>query len=173
VLVRLVGVVGDCCLQRDVQSLRDSYELVTTPAVTKRDRDRDDLRPATQGYAIEIAHELREEVVGIQLLDEQLQQRSRAGEFRRALRKYAHRARSKLFSPPFRIELLFGPYGVFELTVDGAEHVTAFVHGCTSRNAAHDHVRAAACGGPEPARTQLCDEVPCEDIPHGEVNLVS
>jgi len=165
--------VRDCCLERDVQSLRDPYELVATPAVTERDGYRHDLRPAAQRYAIEIAHELREEVVRIQLLDEYPQERSRTREIRCALRKDAHRAGSKLFSPPFRIELLSGSYGVFELTVDVVEQVIAFVHGCTSRNAARDRVRAAACGGPGPARTQMCDEVPCGNVPHGEVNLVS
>jgi hypothetical protein len=172
VVVRLLAV-RDCCLERDVQSLRDPYELVATPAVTKGDSDRHDLRPAPQRHAIEIAHELREEIVRIQFFDEQLQQRSRAGELRRALCKRAHGAGSKLFPPPFRIELLFGSYGVLELTVDVVEQAIAFVHGCTSRNAARDRVRAAACGGPGPARIQMCDEVLCEDVSHGEVNLVS
>ncbi len=155
-----------------MQSFRDAGETVAAPTVAKRDGDRDDLRPAPQWDAIEIAYELSEEIVWIQLLDEQLQQCSRAMQLRRARGKDAHRTGSKLFPPSFRIELLFGSYGVFELSIDVADQVIASVHGCTSRNATRDHLRAAACGGPEP-RAQLGDEGPCEDISHGEENLVS
>ena len=43
----------------------------------ERDGERDDLRPSTPRDAIEIANELREEVVRIQFADDQLQERAR------------------------------------------------------------------------------------------------
>ncbi|HXO50157.1 MAG TPA: hypothetical protein VN888_03810 [Mycobacterium sp.] len=86
--------------------------------MAKRDRDRDDLWPASPRYAIEIAHQLREEVVGEQFLDEQLQERPRAVELRRACGKQPHGTGAHLLPPSLRIELLFRPCGVFELTVD-------------------------------------------------------
>jgi len=86
--------------------------------MAKRDRDRDDLWPASPRYAIEIAHQLREEVVWVQFLDEQLQERPRAVELRRACGKQPHGTGAHLLPPSLLIELLFRPYGVFELTVD-------------------------------------------------------
>jgi hypothetical protein len=103
--------------------------------VAKRDGDRDDLRPAPQGYAIEIAHELREEVVGIQFLDEQFQKLTRTVEFRRACGEQAHSAGAQLLPPPLRFELLFRACGVFELRVDVVDQ-TKFAHGCTSNRPA-------------------------------------
>jgi hypothetical protein len=86
--------------------------------VAKRDRDRDDLWPASPWYAIEIAHQLREEVVGVQFLDEHLQERPRAVELRRASGKQPHGTGALLLPPPIGIELLLCPCCVFELTVD-------------------------------------------------------
>jgi hypothetical protein len=73
---------------------------------------------ASPRYAIEIAHQLREEVVGVQFLDEQLQERPRAVELCRAYGKQPHGTGAHLLPPSLRIELLFCPCGVFELTVD-------------------------------------------------------
>jgi hypothetical protein len=153
--------------------LGDSCESVTAPAVSKRESDCDHLRPTPQWDAIEIANQLREEIVWVQLLDEQLQQRTRAVKSRSARRKEPHCARPKLFPPSLRIELLLGPRGIFELPVDFAERLTAFAHGCTSRNSTHDLVCADACGGPEPTRAQLWEKGRAGTCPHGEVNLVS
>ena len=151
----------------------DPPETVTAPAVSKSDSDRDDLRPTPQRDAIEIANQLREQVVWVQLLDEQLQQRTRAVKSRRACREEPHRTRPKLFPPPLSVELLLRPSGIFELPVDVVERAIAFAHGCTSRNSTRDLVRADACGGPEPAGTQLWERGRAGTCPHGEVNLVN
>ena len=44
--------------------------------MAKRDRDREHARPVPQRYTIEIANELREEIVEEQFLDDQLQERA-------------------------------------------------------------------------------------------------
>jgi hypothetical protein len=100
--------------------------------VAKRDGDRDDVGPLLARHAIEVAHELREEVVGEQFRDDQLQERARPGELRGASREQPHRIRTKLRPPPLGIELLFRSCGVFELTIDVEEQVTERAHGCTS-----------------------------------------
>jgi hypothetical protein len=110
--------------------------------VTKCDRDRHDLWPASPRDAIEVAHQLREEVVGVQFLNEQLQERPRAVERRRTCGKQPHGTRALLLPPSVRIELLFCPCGVFELTVDVRDCVTDFAHGYTSRSRTRTVVRA-------------------------------
>ena len=55
-----------------MQTPGDAGETVASPTVAKRHGNRDHLRPAPQGHAIELAHELREKIVGIQFLDEHL-----------------------------------------------------------------------------------------------------
>jgi hypothetical protein len=42
--------------------------------VAKRDGDREHVRPLPPWHAIEVAHEFPEEIVGIQLLDERVQE---------------------------------------------------------------------------------------------------
>ena len=117
-----------------MEAFGDPRETVTSPAVAERDGDRDDVRPLPPRHAIEVANELGEEVVGIQFLDDQLHERARPGELRRACGEQPHRARTKLRPPPLGIELLFRPSGVFEVAVDVDEDVTDLAHGCTSTN---------------------------------------
>jgi hypothetical protein len=100
--------------------------------VAKRDGDRDHVRPLLARHAIEIAHELREEVVGEQFRDDQLQERARPCELRGTGGEQPHGIRTKLRPPPLGIELLFRSCGVFELTIDVEEQVTERAHGCTS-----------------------------------------
>src|SRR5436309_2911953 len=83
-------------------------ESSAAPTVAKRDGDRDDARPMPRRNAIEAANQLREEIVGIQFLDDDLQERARPREIRRACSKCLHRARTNLVAPSLRIELLFG-----------------------------------------------------------------
>lgn len=63
---------------------REPGKSVVSPAVAEGDRDREDARPVPSGHAIEIADQLREEVVGVEFLDDRLQERARPGEPRRA-----------------------------------------------------------------------------------------
>jgi hypothetical protein len=57
-----------------VQPSRDPRETIASPTVAKRDSDREHVRPLPPWHAIEVAHEFREEIVGIQLLDERVQE---------------------------------------------------------------------------------------------------
>ena len=45
--------------------------------MAKRDRDREHARPVPQRHTIEIANELREQIVGEEFVDDQLQERAR------------------------------------------------------------------------------------------------
>ena len=54
----------------DAEPFGDPRQTVTSPAVAKRDGDRDHARPLPPWYAIEVPNQLREEVVGVQFLDE-------------------------------------------------------------------------------------------------------
>jgi hypothetical protein len=54
------------------------------------------------------AQELREEIVGIQFFDEQLQGRTRSVDLPGAGGEPSHRDGTKLFSPPLGLELLLG-----------------------------------------------------------------
>jgi hypothetical protein len=117
-----------------VEARGDPRETVTSPAVAKRDGDRDNARPLPPWYAIEVPNQLREEVVGVQFLDEQLQERARPGELRGVRGEEPHRTRTKFLPPPLGIELLYCPSGLFELAIDVDEDVTDLAHGCTSTN---------------------------------------
>ena len=55
----------------------DASEPVAPPAMTECDGDRQHARPLPCGHTIEVAHQLREEVVGIEFLDDQLQECTR------------------------------------------------------------------------------------------------
>jgi hypothetical protein len=84
----------------------------------ERDGERDHLRPAPWGNAIEIANQLREEVVRIEFMDDQLQECTRPLQLRRARCEQAQRAWTKLLPPPLGVELLLGSNGVFEESID-------------------------------------------------------
>jgi len=73
--MRASSVVGG--LPSDAEGCGNLREPVSSPAMPERDGERDDLRPSTPRDAIEIANELREEVVRIQFADDQLQERAR------------------------------------------------------------------------------------------------
>ena len=115
--------------------------------MAERDGDREHGRPLPPWYAIEPADEFGEAIVGIPLLDDQLQERARPGERSRACRKQAQHARATLSPPAFGIELLFGPEGLF--AVDVGDVATDLAHGSSSTNdGARERTRAGTCGGP-------------------------
>jgi hypothetical protein len=118
----------------DAQPPGDARDPVPLPTLAKRNSDRDNVRPLPPWDAIEIAHELGEEVVRKEFRHDQFHQVARPCEFRGAGGEEPHRTRTKLVPPPLGIELLFRPSGVFELTID-VEPETELAHGCTSTNA--------------------------------------
>jgi hypothetical protein len=102
--------------------------------------------------AIQIANQLLEEVVGEHLRDDQLQECARPAKVRRAGREQPHGARALFVPPPFGIELLFDPSGVFQVTVDVDDDVTDLAHGQASTNPARRQSSSVPirCGGPGP-----------------------
>ena len=60
--------------QRHAEASGDPREPVTPPAMAERDGDRDHVRPLAPRDPIEIADEFGEQIVGIELLDDQLQE---------------------------------------------------------------------------------------------------
>jgi hypothetical protein len=112
--------------------------------MAERDGDRDHVRPLPPWYAIDPADKFGEEIVGIQLLDGQLQERARPGELSRACGKQAQHARAKLSPRAFGIELLFGPEGLFEVAVDVGDVATDLAHGSSSTNSARANERVPA-----------------------------
>ena len=112
--------------------------------MAERDGDRDRVRPLPPRYAIEPADEFGEEVVGIQLLDDQLQECARPAQLSRACCKQAQHARATLIPPAFGIELLFGPEGLFEVAVDVGDVATDLAHGSSSTNSARANERGPA-----------------------------
>jgi hypothetical protein len=100
--------------------------------VAKCDGDCEDLRPTLTRDTIEVPDDLREEIVGIQLLDRGFQQRSRPRQLRRACREVTHGTRAELRPPPLGVKLLLGANGVFEVFVDVNRQRTARMHGDTS-----------------------------------------
>jgi hypothetical protein len=97
-----------------VEALRYPRETVTSPAVAKRDRNREHVWPLAPRDAIDVAKQLRKEIVGIEFLDDQLQKGSRPGELRGARGEQPHRTRANFFAPALGVELLFRPNGVFQ-----------------------------------------------------------
>ena len=100
--------------------------------MAKRDRDREHARPVPRRHTIEIANELREEIVGKQFLDDQLQERARPCQLRSACGEEPQRTRTKLLPPSLGVILLFRSGGFFEVAVDVDDRVTDLAHGCTS-----------------------------------------
>ena len=130
-----------------MKSPSNAGKAIATPAMTKGKRDRNDTWPLASWHAIELADQLREEIVGIQLLDDQLQERARPGERSRACCTQAQHARATLSPPAFGIELLFDPEGLF--AVDVGDVATDLAHGSSSTNdGARERTRAGTCGGP-------------------------
>jgi hypothetical protein len=117
--------------------------------MAERDGDRDRVRPLAPWYAIEPADEFGEAIVGIQLLDDQLQERARPDKRSRTCCTQAQHARATLSLPAFGIERLCGPEGLFEVAVDVGDVATDLAHGSSSTNdGARERTRAGTCGGP-------------------------
>jgi hypothetical protein len=117
--------------------------------VAKRDGDRDHVRPLPPWVPIKPADEFGEQVVGIQLLDDQLQECARPRECPRACGEEPQHARTKLTPPSLGIELLFGPLALFQVVIDVGDEATDLAHGSSSTNdGARERTRADRCGGP-------------------------
>jgi hypothetical protein len=112
-----------------VQAPRDAREAVSTPAMPERDGDREHARPLLRRHSIECADQLREEILGIQFLDDQLQERARPAQVRTACREQAQRTRTHLRPPTFRIELLLGAERLFEVLIEVGDDGADLAHG--------------------------------------------
>jgi hypothetical protein len=120
------------------------------------DGDREHLRPLPRMHVVQRADQVSEEVVGIELLDDQLHQRTRPGEVLRACGKDAQHAWAHLVPPSLGIELLFGPEGLFEVAVDVVDEGPDLAHGCSStEHDAHDARVEDADGLRPPARCEV------------------
>src|SRR5258708_38885191 len=104
-------------------------------------------------HAIEVAHQLREAVVWIEFVDDELQERARPRQLRGACGEVPQRTRTKLLPPAVGAELLLGSGGFFEVAVDVDDRTADLTHGCTSNTSRHArHKRVASnpegLGGP-------------------------
>jgi hypothetical protein len=124
--------------------------------VAKRNGDRKNLRPLPLWHAIEIAHQLLEKIVGIQLLNDLFQEGAGPRQRGRACGKAPHDVRTQLRPPPLSIELLLGSSGVFEQTIDVGEQLTDLAHGGTSPNEGTRVVRRL-CGWAWAGPRVLCE----------------
>jgi hypothetical protein len=122
-------------------------EPVFSPAMPESNGKRDDLRPSTPRDAIEIANELREEVVRVEFPDDQLQERASPLKFRRAFRKEPKRTWTKLLPPPLDVKLLLGSSGVFEESIDVEGEIVDLAHVQTSGIATRARVLACRNAG--------------------------
>jgi hypothetical protein len=113
----------------------------------ERDGERDDLRPSTPRDAIEIANELREEVVRVEFPDDQLQECASPLQLRRACGKEPKRTWAKLLPPPLDVELLLGSSGVFEESIDVEREIVDLAHAQTSGIATRARVLACRNAG--------------------------
>jgi hypothetical protein len=86
--------------------------------MAKRNRDGQGVGPAPARDAIEVSHDVREEIVGIEFLDRGLQECAGPWQRRRACGELTHRTRTQLRPPPFGIKRLLGANGVFEVVVN-------------------------------------------------------
>jgi hypothetical protein len=127
--------------QGDAQPSGDARQTVAPPTVAKRHSDRDHVRPLPPWDTIEMTHQLREEVVREQLLDDQCQECAGPRKLRGTYGEQPHRPWTKLLPPPLGIKPLFCSNGVFELTIVVIEQVTELAQGCTSTNAGARVVR--------------------------------
>jgi hypothetical protein len=125
--------------------------------VAERDADRENLRPSLSRYPIDVAYQLREEVVGIQFLDDELQEDSGPTKVRRACGEQSQHARTDFFTPAQRIELLFRADCLFQQAVD-VGFAMDLAHSCTSttRDTRNGTTRVENCGGPGPPARLRC-----------------
>jgi hypothetical protein len=133
---------------RHAEAFGDRGEAVAPPAVAQDERDRHDVWPLSPRHTIEIPHEVREEIVGMEFVHECGHECARPREPCCACGKQSHRTRAKPVAPPRRIELLFRSHGIFQLTVDVVYEVTELAHGCTSTKDGTPTRRAPIVRGP-------------------------
>lgn len=153
-----VGSISWRC-QRDVEAPCDAGEPVAPPAMTERDGSREHTRPLPCGYAIELAHQLREEVVRIELLDDQLQECQRPRKLSRASGKHPDCARTKLVPPMVGLVLLLCPCGFFQETIDVDDGVTDLAHGSSDWQRVNARVPVSAEGLGSPRCYGGCERV--------------
>jgi hypothetical protein len=125
-----------------VEAPCDAGEPVPPPAVTECDGDREHARPLPWRHAIQVAHHLREEVVGKELLDDHLQKCTRPRELRRASGKHPNGARTELLPPMFGLVLLSCPCGLFQERIEVDDGMTDLAHGSSDDGRC---VRTHAC----------------------------
>ena len=131
----------------DVEGFDNLREPVLSPAMPERDGERDDLRPTASRDAIEIANELRKEVVRVEFPDDQLQECARPRERRRTRCEQTKRAWTELLPPPLCIELLLGSSGLFEESIDVEGEIVDLAHAQTSVIATRASVLACRNAG--------------------------
>ena len=149
----------------DVEGFDNLREPVLSPAMPERDGERDDLRPTPPRDAIEIANELRKEVVRVEFPDDQLQECARPRERRRTRCEQTKRAWTKLLPPPLCIELLLGSSGVFEESIDVEGEIVDLAHAQTSVIATRDQCSRVEMQGAWAARGYAVGDVmPREDV---------
>src|SRR5207237_5752712 len=94
-------------------------------------------------------NELREEIVGVEFLNDRLQERARPGEARRTRREELHRGRTELRPPPLEIEPVLGPLGLLDVLVNFGDGVLGDTHDDSStHHGAYDERSLPKCGGP-------------------------
>jgi hypothetical protein len=137
VMAASVVVTASECLrrQRDAGPFGDPGEIDPVPAVTKQERSRDSLRRPRRRDAIGRADDLRDEIVGLEFIEEQRHERTRPREMPRACGHQPHRTRTELAPPALGIGVLFGSRNLIELPSDVEQQLAGFAHGCTSREA--------------------------------------
>ena len=122
----------------------------------ERDGEREDLRPSMPRDAIEIANELREEVVRVEFPDDQLQERTRPRQLDRTRCEETQRARAKPLPPPLGIQLPLGSSGFFEESIDVEGEIVDLAHAQTSVIATRAFgARVSKCRGPGPPAATL------------------
>ena len=110
--------------------------------MTERDGDREDARPLPCGYAIETAYQLGEEIVGIEFLDDQLQECTRPRQLGRASGERPECARPELVPPTVGLVLLLCPGRFLQKAIDVDDGGTDLAHGSSSELAACAYTRA-------------------------------
>ena len=107
------------------------------------DGERDRLRPALPRNAIEIANELRKEVVRVELPDDQLQECATPLKLRCPRGEQPQGTWTKLLPPPLDVELLLRSSGVFEESIDVEREIVDLAHAQTSGIATRTQCRNA------------------------------
>ena len=127
--------------------------------MAERDGDRKHARPLPCGNTIELAHQLREEIVGIEFLDDQLQKCTRPRELRRASGERPDCARTKLLPPLIGLVLLLCPCGFFQETIDVDDGGTDLAHGSSDWQRVNARVPVSAEGLGSPRCYGGCERV--------------